>query len=160
MKIINSKNRKGFTLFELILVALLIAILVTLMAPNFADMGEKARTSEAINTIGSIKTAEELVYLEKGEFLTDTVGNGSILPIEFPAHPYSQSNPKTYWVYNASVDPGTKTTKVVITATRTIKEPCSGSSGSYGGLTIILTWDENATPPESWSGTHLFAPEN
>ncbi|MBL7157600.1 MAG: prepilin-type N-terminal cleavage/methylation domain-containing protein [Candidatus Omnitrophica bacterium] len=150
-------GKKGFTLLELILVVIVIAILATLAVPRFTGMAEKARSAEATNTIGAIKTAEDLVHLEKAEYISDAVGDGTALPLKFNVNAASMA---VYWSYGVVVVPATKTTKYVVTATRTPKRAGGVPPAGYQGQTIILTWDEATTPPETWSGSHPGVPKN
>lgn len=53
------KNKKGFTLLELLVVVLIIGILAAAAMPQYRRAVEKARSSEAITTLKSI---EESVY--------------------------------------------------------------------------------------------------
>jgi len=50
------KNKKGFTLIELIIVIAILAILVALLAPNLIKYIEKSRVGKDINTIDGVYT--------------------------------------------------------------------------------------------------------
>lgn len=66
------KRTSAFTLLELLVVVIVIGILGTLALPRFARYSAKARSAEAINTIGSILTAEWIYYQENTAFTSDT----------------------------------------------------------------------------------------
>lgn len=142
---LNMKSPKGFTLLELILVVVVIGILATLAVPQFTGMAEKARAAEAINTIGAIKTAEDIYKLETGTYVNDALGDGSILSVRFPI----ADSENTYWTYAVS---GAGDTGYTVTADRSDKD-----AGTFEDLTIILTWSD--TTKESWSGTHPAKPK-
>jgi|GEM_PF-5002262 len=59
---------KGFTLTEVLIVVVMIAIMASLALPRFINQGPKAGAAEAINTIGAIKSAEYRYLDEKSEF--------------------------------------------------------------------------------------------
>ena len=48
--------KKGFTLIELLVVVIIIGILSSIALPQYTNAVEKARTSEALSMIGSLKT--------------------------------------------------------------------------------------------------------
>ena len=51
------KNKKGFTLIELIIVVAIMAVLVALLAPNVLKYLEKSRVGKDIQTLDAVRTA-------------------------------------------------------------------------------------------------------
>ena len=51
-------NPQGFTLLELMMVVIIIAILASIALPQYIRLTEKARASEAINVLGAIRASE------------------------------------------------------------------------------------------------------
>ena len=63
------KNRKGFTLIELMIVVAIIAILAAIAIPQYRKFQLKAKTSEAKTNLGAIKTCEEAYAAENDHYV-------------------------------------------------------------------------------------------
>jgi len=59
------KNKKGFTLIELMVVVIIIGILATIAIPSFNKSMENAREREARTTLELIYNAEKIYRLDK-----------------------------------------------------------------------------------------------
>jgi type IV pilus assembly protein PilA len=68
----NSKNEKGFTLVELMIVVAIIGILAAIAIPNFRSYQLKSKTSEAKANLGAIKTSQEAYRAENDVYLLCT----------------------------------------------------------------------------------------
>jgi len=62
----------GFTLIELIMVIVILAILLALALPSYLQTRKKAYIAEANETLQEMRTAAWLVYIEKGSFSAPT----------------------------------------------------------------------------------------
>ena len=62
------KNRKGFTLIELMIVVAIIGILAAIAIPNFLKFQAKSRTTEARTNLGAIFTGETSYYGEANTY--------------------------------------------------------------------------------------------
>ena len=62
------KNKKGFTLIELMIVVAIIGILAAIAIPNFLTFRLKAKTSEAKSNLGAIRTVEEAYKAEEDTY--------------------------------------------------------------------------------------------
>jgi prepilin-type N-terminal cleavage/methylation domain-containing protein len=51
-------RKKGFTLLELLMVVIIIAILASIALPQFIRAAEKSRAAEAFSTLGAVRSAE------------------------------------------------------------------------------------------------------
>lgn len=78
------KNKAGFTLVELMIVAAIIAILAAIVVPLLANNRERAVAAEGQNICGTLATAAKVYYAEVGTWPTyaqlpqlvrDEVGN-------------------------------------------------------------------------------------
>src|SRR5512134_3114179 len=58
------RNRKGFTLVELMIVVAIIGILAAIAIPNFLNFRLKAKTSEAKSNLGAIRSTEVAYFAE------------------------------------------------------------------------------------------------
>jgi prepilin-type N-terminal cleavage/methylation domain-containing protein len=65
------KNKKGFTLIELMIVVAIIGILAAIAIPNFMNYQCKAKQSEAKSSLGSIRVAQEAYFAEHDTYSTD-----------------------------------------------------------------------------------------
>ena len=63
-----SNSRAGFTMVELLIVVVIIAILASLILPRFTDQTVKARMAEAINILGALRKAVLQYYDENGQW--------------------------------------------------------------------------------------------
>ena len=62
------KNKKGFTLIELMIVVAIIGILAAIAIPDFLKFQAKAKQSEAKTNLGAIFTAQIAYFAEQNTF--------------------------------------------------------------------------------------------
>jgi len=78
-------NSKAFTLLELIVVLIVMAALVAIALPQYTAFVERSRAAEAINTIGTIRAAEESYFIMRGAYVGCNLGEVSnVLGINIP----------------------------------------------------------------------------
>ena len=85
------RDRKGFTLVELMIVVAIIGILAMVAIPNFLQFRLKARTAEAKSNLGAIRTAELAYFSEWDLFVADQV--------QTPVNGRAGNNTKVPWDY-------------------------------------------------------------
>jgi len=95
------KSRKGFTLIELMVVVLIVAVLAALLIPMFTARLEAARWSEGKAAMGALATAVRAMAAESGE-----TGDGlSTNPLDYLTAGDLQGKYFSAGNYSFAVDP-------------------------------------------------------
>ena len=92
------RNRKGFTLVELMIVVAIIGILAAIAIPNFLNFRLKAKTSEAKSNLGAIRSTEVAYYAEWNLW----VGNQTDAPDDRAAANAAGETPDKKWAWDNS----------------------------------------------------------
>lgn len=69
-------NKMGFTVVELLIVIVVIAILAAVSVVGFSNVQAKARDSQRVNDIEAIAKALELYYVDNGRYPTSHCNSG------------------------------------------------------------------------------------
>jgi len=72
------KDRHGFTLIELMIVLIIVAILAVAAVPTYTYFVRRAYESEGSASLGAMKTAEVVHWAEHGGYVTDKDAGGSL----------------------------------------------------------------------------------
>lgn len=72
--------RQGFTLIELIVVVVIIAVLTSLALPQYNKTTERSRQAESFTVLGSIRGAQLRYYVENGVYTAIVVNLDIDLP--------------------------------------------------------------------------------
>ncbi len=81
------KNQGGFTLVELMIVVIIVGILAAVAIPMYQGATERAKASEAVAALGTIRGAMRVYFAEHGTYVNanftdnDLVTNGSVLDV-------------------------------------------------------------------------------
>lgn len=79
------RREEGFTLIELLVVVAVLGILAALAIPKLTGVTDRARLAEAEQTIGSLKTAAEMCFVERNSYAslasTNLLSSSSTNPI-------------------------------------------------------------------------------
>ena len=78
----NFSNQAGFTLLELIVTVIIIAILASIALPRYIRVVEKGRSAEARDILGQIRSAEIAYSLENNDQYTTSL---TLLQISIPS---------------------------------------------------------------------------
>ena len=73
------KQQKGFSLMELLVVILIVAVLAAAIVPILRGKIERAKWAEANSASGMIRGAVKMYYADSGIVLTGSMANASIL---------------------------------------------------------------------------------
>jgi len=136
----KNRNKRGFTLVELMVVAIIVAILAAVAIPLMRGNTERAAATEGQAGISAIRTACRAYLAEHGEY-----PNG-IAVTALPGLQQKDLNGTYFndgsYVYAAAGG------QLTVTAT--------GANGPAAGNTVVLT--ENADGTTTWSGTLMPTP--
>jgi len=70
------RNQKGFTLVELMIVVIIVGILAAVAIPMYQGATERAKASEAVAALGTIRGAMRVYYAEHGTYVISGVEDG------------------------------------------------------------------------------------
>lgn len=68
MKRISARSRRGFTLIELVVVLLILAILAAMIVPRFISRTEDAKVAKAMSDIASLSSALDQFRIDTGRY--------------------------------------------------------------------------------------------
>lgn len=63
----KSKNKKGFTLIELIVVIAILGILASVLVPQLSGFTERAKMAQVLTDASAVATVADALYVESGE---------------------------------------------------------------------------------------------
>lgn len=90
----RSRTVRGFTLIELMIVAIVIAVLAAIALPSFMDQVRKSRRSDAITTIARIQQAQERWRANNPTYNTASGFAGlGVTPLPATYYTYAPSTP-------------------------------------------------------------------
>lgn len=112
-------NSRGFTLIEILIVVIIIAVLAGLAVPMFQGMVERSRRAEALQYLASTRAALTRYFAENNTYVDATLDNIGFNPNQ-PGG--GQTNHFDYVISNVTVDTFT------ITATRNAAAKGDGTS--------------------------------
>ncbi len=135
------KKRKGFTLIELMVVVLIIAVLAAIIVPMMTSRINSAKWSEARAAMGQIATALRAYVAENETTTTTIVGTPGL---NFKSHELDGKYFLTgnYSITNPSYDTTTGTMSYTITADTTVG---GTQTGAPTGGPLIMTCNANVT---------------
>jgi type II secretion system protein G len=119
----SRSNERGFTLIELMVVVAIIAILASILIPNFVNARAQAQTAACMSNLRSIATALELYYADNQVYPT---ASGS------PVGPALLTANGVAYLNNTPKDPAAQTSAATYTLTTT-----QAGGGNPAGYTIV-----------------------
>lgn len=140
----GKQSRTGFTLVELMVVAIIVAILAAVAIPLMSGNKNRAAATEAQGACNNIWTAERVYYSERGVYIS------AATPDVLPGISAGDLNGK-YFDHGDYV-----TTFASPTLTITANTATSGADAKADGISgrVVLTIDTGDSA-SAWSGTLL-----
>ena len=117
-------RNKGFTLLEMLIVVIVIAVLATIAVPQFVNVAERGRESKARTNVNIIAETERRLESESGAFTAASTDAACLATFGVD----SASDPD--WTYRVTVDNTVSPRLFTITATR--------NGGTNNNETLIL----------------------
>ena len=78
----RGREEGGFTLIELMVVVLIIAILIAIAIPTFLGARKRAQDKQAQSNLRNALTAEKTIYVDNQAYSADVAANGALKGIE------------------------------------------------------------------------------
>ena len=135
------KNKKGFTLIELMIVVAIIGILAAIAIPDFLTFQAKAKQSEAKQNLGAVYTTQVAYFSEFNEY-------GSTMCL---SNLHWRPEGTTRYTYGCG-DETTSTASVPVTIDNAVCSPAP-TSGPASDFTVCATGniDNDTTALDTWS---------
>ena len=130
------KNKKGFTLLELLIVLVIIGVIAGLMFPVLTSQIEKSRAQEAVTALGTVKEKMAQYYNTNGSYVGAILGVTGTGNIGFNPNTTAggQTAQFSYVLSNVQA-----TTGAAPTWTCTATASPLGRGGSTAADTIVIT---------------------
>ncbi|MCG2711173.1 MAG: type II secretion system GspH family protein [Candidatus Omnitrophica bacterium] len=139
--------RRGFTLVELMIVTIILGLLATIALPNYARSTERAKCSQAIQILKTMRSAALSFFSDNQTFAGITVqGLENQVGARFfsgDAAANAAANENNDWYYSI---PTTTSTSLQLQATR--------RRGPHENTVMTLTDDITAGKQELWGGSY------
>ena len=149
------KQRGGFTLLELLMVVIIIAILAAIALPQFLRAAERSRAAEALTILGSIRGSEQRYLTRDNNNPPQYLGAGQIGPgaggcqldIDIPGcgnNPFSAN-----WSYDVDKGPGPACAQQNVVNATSCHAFANRTGGANVGARILINLDTGATCGDS-----------
>ncbi len=92
LKELQSKHKKGFTLFEVLIVVIIMGVLATIALPTYHKVVRKSRVADGLNSLDMLAGAQEKYFMEHGFYAQNI--NELKAPFK-ESRPQDPSNPFT-----------------------------------------------------------------
>ena len=141
--------RVGFTMLELLIVIIVIAVMASLVLPRFSGRQEKARVTEAVAVLGTMRRGEMAYFNDESAYLSvgaadegwDKLGMGN-----------PHLNPNRYWDYEVDLD----NNWVVARRRSSSGGPPIDPARAYLGNSTSRLW--LGIEDRQWGGDDVYAP--
>jgi type II secretory pathway pseudopilin PulG len=130
----HTQTRKPFTLVELMVVAIIVAILAAVAIPLMSGSKKRAMATEAEAGLGTIRTLMRANYAETSDYSKDSNGDAIVTVADVPGLALSDLDGKYFTSGNYSFSSGPSATGYTAKAT---------GAGDLLGTSIELDQDGN-----------------
>ncbi len=128
-----SRKKFGFTLVELMVVAVIVAILAAVAIPLMSANKKRAMATEAESTLGTIRSAMRALYAQKNAYNVDLNGTTISALSGVPGVTVADLKGRYFLDTDYSITVGAST----------YSAQAKGSVGDANGITITLDQDGN-----------------
>jgi len=144
MKKFIPKGRSGFTLIEILIVLVIIAVLGSLAIPRYTGQTEKARVAEAVSILSAMRRGQVVYYNDHGEYYA-----GILSPLAGGSQQNSgwgnlgmEPPVSSYWMFGSDCSESTEPCQNggTAVAVRTSLSAPAGAANSVIQLTSDGTW--------------------
>lgn len=143
-------RRSGFTIVELLIVIIVIAILAAISLVAYNGIQQRARDSERAQDMASLQKVLELYFIDNGSFpYSEDIRNPSWITTNLPTTDQGIFiNPQDTNSTNSIVGSGSTVPlhKYSYYSTTSANEVCSTANANKPCLRYVLTWKTEATP--------------
>ena len=132
--------QSGFTLLEMLIALVIVAILARMAIPGFSKAIERTKVKEAQSVLAAIYSAEKIYRLDQGSYgrLDTTLVADDLIRLRYISNP-DAGNSDIDWNFQTVMPAGPPYPTFVARATRT-------GGGGYNGRLIVLD--------QGFDGTH------
>jgi prepilin-type N-terminal cleavage/methylation domain-containing protein len=163
MSLFKSKNVKGFTLIELMIVVAIIGILAAVAIPKFAELVTKSKESATKGTLGAVRSAVSIYYGDNegvypsnlftgltnaNKYLPPLAGTNSLGKYELPAAGASVGH--TGGAYSNCVVAGVVTSNATTPPADDTTPLLYSASGASAGV-LVVNCSHSDTKSLRWS---------
>ncbi|MFH0912865.1 MAG: prepilin-type N-terminal cleavage/methylation domain-containing protein [Candidatus Omnitrophota bacterium] len=141
--------KKGFTLLELIVVIIIIGILATLGITQYTKVIEKARSAEAKQIIGAIRSNAAAVYMQNNNSCTNCTATNVGIGSDYPGPAAANCASANYFWYNVTANDANSITTLATRCLAGGKTP----QGIAPAGTVQLVSDFRSTGGDTWTTT-------
>lgn len=78
--VMKTQLQKGFTLVELLIVVIILAILAAIVVPQFASTTDDAKMASLDSTLANVRAAIQLYYQQHGKYPAAALATGATCP--------------------------------------------------------------------------------
>ncbi|MBN1587857.1 MAG: prepilin-type N-terminal cleavage/methylation domain-containing protein [Candidatus Omnitrophica bacterium] len=125
-------SQRGFTLLELMIVIVIVALIAGFAVPRYTRTVERSRQGEALRILGDIRQSEFRYAAEYGTYANQAELTGGVMDIDDPNNLANR-----YFSY--AIDAGASNAAFGLTATRTTLRAAAG----VAGYTVTMDQDGN-----------------